>query len=402
MTPRLLILGGSSFQVPLIRRAKDRGLHVITCDYLPDNPGHRLADEYHDVSTTDREAVLALAKRVGIDAVASMSSDPAMPTVAYVAAALGLPGPPMEAIRRLTDKDAFRRLMAEMGLPTPRHWTVDAKSAMAADDIATALPAGVSRLVVKPVDSSGSRGISVIARNSTDLAPALRRALAHSSSKRAIVEEYVEGEQVHGDGFLHDGRLVHQYLGDHAFFTKSGASVPVSTSWPSRHGEVVLRELVRQVEAIARASGFVEGPINIEARVTPTGEVCIIEIGPRNGGNHIPILQHRLTGFDFVEKVLDAALGNPPRLDPAGAPRGVGALFILHADRDGTYAGLEVSDEIEDRLLLLDVFKRVGDPVHLYVGSNTSLGVALMRFDDIAERDRSMAEMSQHLRLRLR
>ena len=82
MSARILILGGSRFQVPLIRRAKERGLRVITCDYLPENPGHRLADEYHNVSTTDREAVLALARRIGIDAVASFASDPAMPAVA--------------------------------------------------------------------------------------------------------------------------------------------------------------------------------------------------------------------------------------------------------------------------------------------------------------------------------
>ena len=84
MTTRSLILGGSRFQVPLIRRARERGLHVITCDYLPDNPGHKLADEYHNVSTTEREAVLALARRIGIDAVASMSSDPAMPRNNFV------------------------------------------------------------------------------------------------------------------------------------------------------------------------------------------------------------------------------------------------------------------------------------------------------------------------------
>jgi biotin carboxylase len=115
MRSRILILGGSRFQVPLIRLARQRGLHVITCDYLPDNPGHRLADEYHNVSTTDKDAVLALARRIGIDAVASLSSDPAMQTVAYVANALGLPGPRLDGIVKLTEKDALRRLMAEVG-----------------------------------------------------------------------------------------------------------------------------------------------------------------------------------------------------------------------------------------------------------------------------------------------
>lgn len=402
MTTRLLVLGGSRFQVPLIRRAKARGLHVTTCDYLPDNPGHRLADEYHDVSTTDPDGVLALARRIGIDAVVSMSSDPAMPTVAYVAQALGLPGPSPTAVRMLTDKLAFRRLLSDLGLPTPRHWGADAASADAAEDLAAALPADVSRLVVKPVDSSGSRGISVVDRSTGDLASALRRALAHSRARRAIVEEYVDGEQVHGDGYLRDGRLVHHYLGDHRFFTRSGSSVPILTAWPSRQSEHTLREVARQVEAIAQACGFEEGPVNIEARVTPLGEVVVVEIGPRNGGNHIPMLQHRLTGFDFVDKVVDGALGIRPTLDASTSKRGIGAIYILHAERDGTFAGLEVSREIERRMCELDVFRRVGDAVSVYAGSNTSIGVALMQFDELAERDRLIAEMSSNLVVRIR
>lgn len=402
MTTRLLVLGGSRFQIPLIRRAKSRGLHVITCDYLPDNPGHALADEYHDVSTTNAEGVLALARRIGIDAVVSMSSDPAMPTVAYVAQALGLPGPPTDAVRSLTDKQAFRRLMADLGLPTPRYWGVDASSADADVDFVAALPEDVSRFVVKPVDSSGSRGITVVSRRAGDLGPALQRALAHSRSRRAIVEEYVEGDQVHGDGYLLGGRLVHHYLGDHAFFTRSGSSVPISTTWPSRHGDEVLCEVARQVETIATACGFVEGPVNIEARVTPAGEIVVIEIGPRNGGNHIPVLQHRLTGFDFVDKVLDGALGLRPTLEPGTAKRGVGAAYILHADRDGTFAGLHVHREIERRLVVLDVFRRVGDPVAVYVGSNTSIGVALMQFAGIDERDRLLVKLPSQLAVQVR
>lgn len=397
MTARILVLGGSRFQVPLIRRARERGLHVITCDYLPDNPGHRLADEYHNVSTTDREAVLALAKRVGIDAVASMSSDPAMPTVAYVANALGLPGPPLEAIVKLTEKDAFRRLMAEAGLRTPRHWVFDAGSAADAGAIAAALPSDIARLVVKPVDSSGSRGVAIVDRTGGGLATALRRALDHSLAKRAIVEEYIEGEQIHGDGFVQGGRVVYRYIGDHAFFTKSGASVPISTIWPARYGEDVLRELVRQVDAVAQASGLVDGAVNIEAKITPAGDVCLIEIGPRSGGNYIPILLERLTGFDFVGRLLDGALGIRSKVEPERGPRGIGAVYVLHAVRDGTYAGLEVSDEIKKKIFLLETFKRIGEPVYQYAGSNTSLGVALLQFDSIGERDRLIADLPSHL-----
>jgi formate-dependent phosphoribosylglycinamide formyltransferase (GAR transformylase) len=50
---KILLLGGSFFQIPSIEMVKRLGHYAITCDYRPDNPGHRLADEYHNVSTTD-------------------------------------------------------------------------------------------------------------------------------------------------------------------------------------------------------------------------------------------------------------------------------------------------------------------------------------------------------------
>ena len=401
MTARILILGGSRFQVPLIQRAKERGLRVITCDYLPENPGHRLADEYHNVSTTDREAVLALARRIGIDAVASFASDPAMPAVAYVAEALGLPGPPLQAIVRLTDKGQFRRLMAEAGLRTPHYWVVDAATAAEAGDIAATLPAGVARLVVKPVDSCGSRGVRVVAPDRGELLRALQGALEHSRAGRCIVEQCIDGRHLHGDGFLQDGRLIHHYLGDQGFVAGTQDTVPVSTFWPSRHGDAVLADVARQVEAIARAAGLVDGPLNIEARVDSAGRAWIIEIGPRNGGDYIPIIQQRLTGFDFVGGALDSALGSLPA--PLSAMRqGVGICYTLHAERDGIFAGIRVSEAIRDKLVLLEVIKREGERVQRHVSASTSLGVALLQFDSVAERDLLAADLQSQLAPRVR
>jgi biotin carboxylase len=397
MRKRILILGGSRFQVPLIRRAKERGLCVITCDYLPENPGHELAGEYHNVSTTDRDGVLALARRIGIDAVASLSSDPAMPTVAHVANVLGLPGPSLDAVVQLTEKDAFRRLMSGLGLPTPASYVVAGEGLAGVSDVAATLGASASRHLVKPVDSCGSKGITVLEAGGGGLSAALQRALEQSRARRCIVEQYIDGAHLHGDGFLQDGRLIHHYLGDQGFVANTHDTVPISTFWPSRHQHAVLGDVARQVEAIARASGYVDGPVNIEARVSPAGEVYIIEIGPRNGGDFIPIIQQRLTGFDFVGRVLDGALGSRSAAGPAPALEGVGACYTLHADRDGIYAGFSVSDAVRDRIVLIDIVKKEGEPVYRHVSSSTSLGVALLQFVSVAERDRLMADVKSHL-----
>ena len=98
MQKRILFLGGSAFQIPPIKYTKEQGHYVITCDYLPDNPGHEYADEYYNISTTDKEAILDLAKKLNFDGIVAYASDPAAPTQAYVGNKLGLPSNPYESV----------------------------------------------------------------------------------------------------------------------------------------------------------------------------------------------------------------------------------------------------------------------------------------------------------------
>ena len=106
---KLLLLGGSAQQVIAIETAKQMGYATVLCDYLPDNPGQYAADTFYLVSTTDREAVLAVARAERVDGVLAYASDPAAPTAAYVAEQLGLPGNPSRPCARKTASARFLR-----------------------------------------------------------------------------------------------------------------------------------------------------------------------------------------------------------------------------------------------------------------------------------------------------
>ena len=110
---KILLLGGANTQIPSILTAKKMGYYTITCDYLPDNPGHKFADEYHNVSTTDKEAVLALAKELQIDGILAYATDVAAATAAYVSEAMGFPTSPYKSVDILTNKDKFRAFLEE-------------------------------------------------------------------------------------------------------------------------------------------------------------------------------------------------------------------------------------------------------------------------------------------------
>lgn len=185
MQKRVLMLGGSYFQVPAIEHAKAQGHYVITCDYLPDNPGDQFADEYYNVSTTDMEAVLALARRLNVDGVVAYSSDPAAPTAAYVAHELGLPANPREAVQILTDKALWRDFLRENGFNVVR-----ATGCASLEEARAAFADIGPPVMLKPVDSSGSRGVSKI-DDAGGVEKAFAYALEHSRCKRVVVEEYL-------------------------------------------------------------------------------------------------------------------------------------------------------------------------------------------------------------------
>lgn len=400
--PRVLVLGGSPFQVPIIRYAKEQDAHVITCDYLPENPGHALAHEYHNVSTTDREAVLELARGLGVDAILSFASEPALQTVSYVAEALGLHSPSVEAASKLTDKGLFRKLLKEAGLPVPVSIAV-ANTTAAADVQRLMAESGVGiPCIVKPVDSSGSKGITVLDSTLEKHPAALEHARAFSRSGRCIIEEYIEGEQIHGDGYLEGGQLVFHYLGDHVFYTEAGCRVPISTRWPTRYDQETLQKIQEQVELISTLSGYLQGPVNIEARVTADGSVYLIEVSPRNGGNHVPILIQHLTGFDFIGQAYRDAMGMKNSVMVPNQAAVPGAHYILHSSTGGVLDDVMVSETIQPHLLELEMFKSAGSELEIFRGSNGSVGVALLSFSTVEERDKLMEDAGRHLTLQVR
>ena len=151
---KLLMLGGSMQQIPAIKQAKEMGHYVITCDYCPDNAGHKYANEYYNVSTTDKDAVLRLAQELSIDGIVAYASDPAAPTAAYVAEKMGLPGSPYKSVCILTEKDLFRQFLKENGFNTPK-----AKGFTNYSDVLKEIDTFNFPVMVKPVDSSGGKGV---------------------------------------------------------------------------------------------------------------------------------------------------------------------------------------------------------------------------------------------------
>jgi biotin carboxylase len=386
------MLGGAYSQIPAIQYARAAGYHVLTCDYLPDNPGHQYAHQFFNVSTTDKEKVLHLAREMAIDGIVAYASDPSAPAAAYICDALRLPGASYRAVRILAEKDLFRAFLRDNGFPYPAFHSL-------------ASEADLARLVnldypvyVKPVDSSGSKGITRVEK-SADLQAAVSYAFQFSRCHRVIVEANVSSpyQQLHGDGFVYDRELVFLGLCDHHF--KDAA--PVASTFPTRLDHNLTDAVFQTVQRVIRQVGFDCGGINVEARVSGDQVAYIMEIGPRSGGNYIPQLMACGTGFDEVAAIIDTAMGHPPEIKTLPA-RHHCLQYIIGAEQSGVLAGIECSKTFQDKIVHLYQHRQAGDEVHAYHNSANVVGVVIARCLDAEDLRQTMHEIKNHVRVIVR
>ena len=380
---RILMLGGSMQQIPIIKRAKEMGLYVITCDYCPDNPGHKLADEYYNVSTTDLDAVLELAKKLNIDGIVAYASDPAAPTAAYVSEKLGLPGNPYQSVKLLTEKDLFRKFLKDHSLNCPK-----AQGFTNYEDALAAIGDFHFPVMVKPVDSSGSKGVVKI-YGVDELKGAVDEALSYSRGKRFIIEEFIvkKGYQVSGDGFSVNGKLVFTSYGNELYSGKGTREyVALGEFWPSLLTEEQKNKVDEELQRLITALGMKTCAYNIEVILDENDTVYVLELGPRNGGSYIPQLIKYATGVDLVDYTIWGALGMDCSSLKMEETKGVFSNYMIYSITSGIFKGLWFDEQFKKNNLL-DVYctYHEGDQVTAYQNTTHSLGTILFKADSIDE-----------------
>ncbi len=380
---KILMLGGSMQQIPAIVQAKEKGLYTITCDYLPENPGHKYSDEFHNVSTTDKEAVLELARKLNIDGIVAYASDPAAPTAVYVSEKLGLPGNPYDSVKILTEKDLFREFLQKNGFNTPKACGYTSYEQALADIDGFKFP-----VMVKPVDSSGSKGVVKI-MDKSELEAAVEEALSYSRAKRIVIEEFIQkkGYQISGDGFSVDGKLVFTSYGNELYSGKGTREyVALGEFWPSLLSDELKKKVDDELQKLIKALGMKTCAYNIEVILDQNDDVYVLELGPRNGGSYIPQLIKYATGVDLIDYTLRAAVGEDCSDLDFVETKGCYSNYMIYSTVSGKYDGLWFDEKFEkDNLLDVYCTYSQGDDVHAYQNTTHSLGTIIFKADSVEE-----------------
>lgn len=397
---KILLLGGSTQQVPPIEYAKSKGYYTILCDYLPDNPGQLYADKYYCVSTTDKAAILDVARSERIDGILAYASDPAAPTAAYVAEQLGLPTNPYKSVSVLADKEKFRTFLSENGFKTPR-----AEGFANFEEASKKWNFFHLPLLIKPVDSSGSKGIAVI-YSLEELMAAIPTALRYSRSKRFLLEEYVEmqGYQIAGDGFSIDGKLVFRCFGnDHFDHSNLNPFVPVAASFPSILDNSLQSVIHAEIQRLLTLLNMRTGAYNFDIRLGSDNNVYLMEVGPRNGGCYIPQVINYATNVDMMKMSVDAAIDDLKLHDDTlknSAINGYWSYYSIHSPKAGILKKISFSDNaLQNNIIESHMNYARGDIVPSYTGSNGTIGFLIMKFTSMQEMLSMIEEPEQWLSL---
>jgi biotin carboxylase len=304
VTQSVLFVGAGRHQRRAIARARELGLRTVAVDRNPDALGFAEADAFEVVDFSDVPAVVEVGRRHGVDGVLTISADRAVPVVAEVAEALGLPGIGSETARLMTHKVAMRRLLADAGVPQPRFAAV-----RTLDEARRAARSVGFPSVLKPADSGGQRGVFRL-DSVDDLERHLHAALAESPTEEAIVEGFQDGLELNGLVLARDGEVELLTLSDRLRPPGIGFGVGWIHVYPSTLYADTLREAERVAVHAVHALGLRDG-IAFPQVIAADGDAWLVEVAARVPGGQMADLARHAVGVDLVQVALRQALGEP-------------------------------------------------------------------------------------------
>lgn len=323
MNKKLLMLGGGLLQNFVIEKAKSMDYYVYCLDADPNAPGFQIADEYAVVNIVDEEACLAYARDKQVNGVLTAATDFGVLTMSRIAEAMYLPGINYRSAKIIKNKASVRKLLFEAHADDTGY----AYEIGSMDEIAEILPKMKFPIMMKPVDGSGSRGASKVEK-AEDFAKAVEFAMSGSITHRAVAEPFVDGREYGVESFVDNGEIhvlavMQKDMTLPPYYAELGHAIP---SGLKEELEIKVKTCVYRAVC---ALGVNHGSVNMDLLITNGGNVHIIDIGARMGGNligsHIVPIG---TGIDYMGNMIRAAVSDPTCWKPECQPRTVATKLL--------------------------------------------------------------------------
>lgn len=357
----------------MYRRARELGYRTICVDIRPGAPGVEVADEFLHASVRAPEQIAAaLAGRRDIVAVLCPASDVGLPAQAWLTRYWNLPEPLSDAaVAASTDKSVFRAVCDRLGLPSYR----SVSGVPGAELLSRARELRYPTLV-KPVDSSGSRGVVACAGPGM-LRSACTESIAFSPSGRVVVEEHLDGTHFTIEALVAGGDIIFHAVTERTitpppFFVTSTHLMPAALP-----AEADVR-LIPMLASVCAELGYRNGPLTLDAVLGHDGELYLIEMGARMGGNGLAELVETCYGVDLMEATITLAVGEDVSLDPK--PPLPTLVHMLTSDRGGHLSAVDGVEQVRamPEVVELHLFVEPGTFIRPYEQAGYKLGYVVL------------------------
>lgn len=294
---KLLVFGATKLLCQVVDEAHKYGAKVVAIDYFENSPAKKIADESYLVSTVDVDAVVSLIKEKKIDGIVTGFMDSMLPFYKKICEKTNLPCyiTSDEQINFTTDKKLFKQYLQKYDIP----YVPEYKSG---DNIEFPV-------IVKPVDNSGARGISVC-RNAEELEKGIALALDNSKSKKYLIEKYLDYKEATIFYLFIDGKAYFTLMGNRYMRSvKDGfIKLPTGYSFPSEYSEIFVKELDDKFQKIFQDLSIQNGMMFLQCFVDNNGKIIPYEPGFRLTGSLEYILLDAVCGYNPLAMMINFAL----------------------------------------------------------------------------------------------
>lgn len=370
---KIVIIGANEFQNQLIVKAKERDMETHVFAWKDGDIGESTADIFYPISIIDKEQILDEAKKINPNAVISIGSDLAIITVNYVANALDLVANSNESTIISTNKFEMRKAFQKNNIPCPKFIHVNEEIDL--DKLNIDYP-----VIVKPTDRSGSRGISKV-YSIEEMKVAVKEAMEVSFDKEVLIEEYAEGREFSIEYISQNGK--HNFLAvTEKFTTGEPHFIETAHMQPARITEEQKEKIKEIIPKALTALKIENGASHSELKIDDNNNIKIIEIGARMGGDCIGSdLVQISTGYDFVNMVIDIAMGEKLKLSKVCEPKVGLVKFIFNENDYELYK--KIKEQYSEKIYRVSEIEEIGS--RIVTDSSTRFGYFILRCDNIEE-----------------
>ena len=337
---KLLLMGCSFGTQDALNYAKSQGIYTIVTDHLPpeQQPLKLQADAYWMCDVKDLDTLEQNCRRAGVTGIFGGTSEFCLDYTKALCKRLGLSFyASEEGWAASRDKELFKQHCSACGLDVPRQYEISADGPLPAD---LRWP-----VIVKPVDACASMGISVC-RNADELRKGYTFAQSHSASGRVIVEDFMEGDEVHALYLLQEGHAELVSFLDISYIEIEGRNVPAYGDFQSKYQAEYEKEAGHKVLRLLKAMDCVNGAVFFQM-IRQNGRYYFIEMGYRLNAGASWRVEEKLKGTNSLQSMVDLAVGRHPlrSCEPDQVLYPCGGMYFLWS-RPGRVASIRGLDEV--------------------------------------------------------